>query len=198
MIQNLENTTSRDANFSNTSNPTQPEDEKIAEEEENINNAKEVGSSSDNPQKPSTDPTEAPNDQISTEPSLKTPKVGNPVSHGQVIDLWKQLKASKLSPCSLDLLLRGARVYIPPPPPKPEPVSIARQPLPSTDFSPTQLTLTFPDIGIQSAHGTSSSRGGAPSLRTHDKPSPANGNICPKISRLLRSTCLFLKFQYSR
>ena len=59
----------------------------------------------------------------STEPSLSNPKVGNPISHGQVIDLSKELKSRGISPRTLELLLRGARVYIPPPKPKPEPVS---------------------------------------------------------------------------
>jgi len=58
-----------------------------------------------------------------TEPSLKDPKVGNPISHGQVIDLSRQLKAQGLSPCRLETLLKGAKVYVPPPPPKKEPVS---------------------------------------------------------------------------
>lgn len=59
----------------------------------------------------------------SKEPSLSNPKLGNPISHGQVIDLLSQVKAKGLSPRSLDVLLRGARVYVAPPPPKPEPVS---------------------------------------------------------------------------
>lgn len=57
------------------------------------------------------------------EPPLTNPKLGNPISHGQVIDLSRQLKADGLSPMSLDILLRGARVYVAAPPPKPEPVS---------------------------------------------------------------------------
>jgi hypothetical protein len=59
----------------------------------------------------------------SEEPSLSNPKLGNPISHGQVIDLWKELKTRSSSPRTLDVLLRGARLYIPPPKPKPEPVS---------------------------------------------------------------------------
>lgn len=59
----------------------------------------------------------------SKEPSLSNPKLGNPISHGQIIDLWKELKTRSSSPRTLDMLLRGARVYIPPPKPKPEPVS---------------------------------------------------------------------------
>lgn len=60
----------------------------------------------------------------SKEPSLLNPKLGNPISHEQIIDLSRQLKAQGLSPRSLDILLRGARVYFPPLPPKPEPVSL--------------------------------------------------------------------------
>jgi hypothetical protein len=58
------------------------------------------------------------------EPLLLNPKLGNPISHGQVIDLSRKLKAQDLSPRSLDTLLRGVRVYVPTSPPKPEPVSI--------------------------------------------------------------------------
>jgi hypothetical protein len=60
------------------------------------------------------------------EPRLSNPQLGNPISHGQVIDLWKQLRASDSSPMSLDTLLRGSQVYAPPPKPKPEPVSQRR------------------------------------------------------------------------
>ncbi|PHH90237.1 hypothetical protein CDD83_4205 [Cordyceps sp. RAO-2017] len=55
-----------------------------------------------------------------SEPSLGQPAVGKPISHGQVVGLWKKLQASP-SPCSLEKLLQGSRVYLPPPPPKPEP-----------------------------------------------------------------------------
>ncbi|KAL6892824.1 endoplasmic reticulum-based factor for assembly of V-ATPase domain-containing protein [Trichoderma longibrachiatum] len=51
------------------------------------------------------------------------PAVGNPISHSDIIDIHKKLKASQ-SPApkySLEQLLQGSRVYIPPPPPKPEP-----------------------------------------------------------------------------
>ncbi|KAF4343463.1 vacuolar er assembly vma12 [Fusarium beomiforme] len=59
--------------------------------------------------------------QPTKEPSLDEPKLGNPISHGQIVDLWKQLKAQGNSKYTLEQLLRGASVYIPPPPPKPEP-----------------------------------------------------------------------------
>jgi hypothetical protein len=57
------------------------------------------------------------------EPSVSDPKVGNPISHGQVIDISKQMRTEALQPSRLEELLRGSRVYIPPPKPKPEPVS---------------------------------------------------------------------------
>ncbi|KAH8668748.1 endoplasmic reticulum-based factor for assembly of V-ATPase-domain-containing protein [Xylariales sp. PMI_506] len=57
----------------------------------------------------------------SKQPSLEDPAVGNPILHGQVIDLWKAMKAQERHDYSLESLLRGASVYIPPPPPKPEP-----------------------------------------------------------------------------
>jgi hypothetical protein len=59
----------------------------------------------------------------SAEPSLSHPKVGNPISHGQVIDISSDLKARRIQPNNLEALLRGSRVYTPPPPPKTEPVS---------------------------------------------------------------------------
>lgn len=61
-------------------------------------------------------------DNKSDEPSLADPSVGNPISHGQVIDLAKQLKSEGDGNFSLETLLRGSTVYIPPPPPKPQQV----------------------------------------------------------------------------
>lgn len=52
--------------------------------------------------------------QNARNPTLSNPRAGNPLSHGQVIDLWKELKAHEISPHSLENLLRGARVYTPP------------------------------------------------------------------------------------
>ncbi|PHH80791.1 hypothetical protein CDD80_6881 [Ophiocordyceps camponoti-rufipedis] len=60
-------------------------------------------------------------DDDSTEPSLARPAVGKPISHGQVVHLWTALQSSQHSPCSLERLLQGSRVFVPPPPPKPEP-----------------------------------------------------------------------------
>jgi TMEM199 family protein len=57
------------------------------------------------------------------EPSLSGPTIGKPISHGQVIDISRQLKNSGYSSYHLDILLLGSRVYVPPPQPKPEPVS---------------------------------------------------------------------------
>ena len=58
----------------------------------------------------------------SKESLLSAPKLGNPISHGQVIGLWRDLKARSSRPRTLDSLLRGTRVYNPPPKPKSEPV----------------------------------------------------------------------------
>jgi hypothetical protein len=58
----------------------------------------------------------------SSEPSLSNPKLGNPISHGQIIDLWNDLRAHSSKPKTLDSLLRGARVYNSPPKPKAEAV----------------------------------------------------------------------------
>lgn len=60
-------------------------------------------------------------DDVGSEPSLAQPAVGKPISHAQVVHLWTALQSSQLSPCSLERLLRGSRVFVPPPPPKPEP-----------------------------------------------------------------------------
>lgn len=49
--------------------------------------------------------------------------VGEPISHGQILELWQGLRAKGETKYTLEDLLRGSRVYIPPPPPKPEPVS---------------------------------------------------------------------------
>lgn len=57
------------------------------------------------------------------EPILEDPKIGNPISHGQVVDLLKKMKDQGIEPCRLETLLKGARIYIPSPPAKPEPVS---------------------------------------------------------------------------
>ncbi|KAK3348358.1 endoplasmic reticulum-based factor for assembly of V-ATPase-domain-containing protein [Neurospora tetraspora] len=55
------------------------------------------------------------------EPSLSDANIGAPISHGQIMDLWNLLKAGDNKKYSLEILLRGSRVYVPPPPPKPEP-----------------------------------------------------------------------------
>ncbi|KAL4727755.1 hypothetical protein ACLX1H_004444 [Fusarium chlamydosporum] len=55
------------------------------------------------------------------EPSLDDPEIGKPISNGQIVDLWKRSKAQGNTDYTLEQLLRGASIYIPPPPPKPEP-----------------------------------------------------------------------------
>lgn len=57
------------------------------------------------------------------EPSLENAAVGRPVSHSQVVDLWRALNDAGHREYTLELLLRGSKIYIPPPPPKTEPVS---------------------------------------------------------------------------
>ncbi|KAI6780233.1 uncharacterized protein J7T54_003012 [Emericellopsis cladophorae] len=55
-----------------------------------------------------------------TAPSLEKPTVGSPISHSQILDIYNALK-QKGHGTSLESLLVGAKVYVPPPPPKPEP-----------------------------------------------------------------------------
>lgn len=65
-----------------------------------------------------------PNAESSSPASSPEPTVGNPISHSDIINLHRKLKASQSSApskYSLEQLLQGSRVYIPPPPPKPEP-----------------------------------------------------------------------------
>ena len=75
---------------------------------------------------------DADSNNISTdrEPSLAAPEVGSPISHGQIISLWRKLQARGHADFSLEGLLLGSRVYIPPPPPKPEPVRHLHLPFP--------------------------------------------------------------------
>ncbi|KAK7422798.1 hypothetical protein QQX98_001359 [Neonectria punicea] len=77
---------------------------------------------SPNRQPARTDDERVPSPQASAdEPSLDDPKIGNPISHSQIVDLRKQIKAQSDSAPSLEQLLRGAHIYAPPPPPRPEP-----------------------------------------------------------------------------
>ncbi|KAI3395827.1 hypothetical protein diail_840 [Diaporthe ilicicola] len=55
------------------------------------------------------------------DPSLQDPAIGKPISHGQIIQLWRLLKDHDAPSYSLENLLWGAKVYVPPAPPKPEP-----------------------------------------------------------------------------
>ncbi|KAK1783264.1 endoplasmic reticulum-based factor for assembly of V-ATPase-domain-containing protein [Copromyces sp. CBS 386.78] len=59
--------------------------------------------------------------QRDDEPSLVDANIGAPISHGQIVHLWNLLKADEHREYTLEILLRGSRVYVPPPPPKPEP-----------------------------------------------------------------------------
>lgn len=69
--------------------------------------------------------------QDAQEPTLTHGAVGNPISHAQILRLWKQLQSSSnKSTFTLESLLVGAKVYCPPPPPKAEKVS----PIPSSPY----------------------------------------------------------------
>ncbi|KAF7912503.1 uncharacterized protein EAF01_001524 [Botrytis porri] len=65
----------------------------------------------------------AENAKLSQEQLLANPEIGNPISHGRIIDLSRNLRKHNLSPLTLELLLRGSRVYVVPPTPKAEPTS---------------------------------------------------------------------------
>jgi hypothetical protein len=70
---------------------------------------------------------------LTVEPSLSSPKIGKPISHGQVIGISKRLRvhssssdihtSNDLQLYSLGKLLQGSQVYTSPPEPKKEPVS---------------------------------------------------------------------------
>jgi len=81
---------------------------------------------------------------LDLEPSLKEPKPGNPISNGQVLDLWRETKALGLPSKSLDALLRGSRVYVAPPKPKPEPVSVLEK-------TPVHLLTRLRQLNIKSS-----------------------------------------------
>jgi len=66
-------------------------------------------------------------DRGAFEPRLADPQLGQPISHGQILDLWKQRRADGDGSLSLERLLSGSRIYVPPPPPKAEPVRVGRQ-----------------------------------------------------------------------
>ena len=122
------------------------------------------------------------------EPSLLNPKLGNPISHGQVIDLSRKLKAQNLSPSNLDTLLRGARIYVPTRPPKPEQVSILL-----LVFQPQkQQAELSPDLRIQSPHGPSPPRRRRPLLRANDEPCTTHGDLCPAFPNVLSCTCILI------
>ncbi|POS82513.1 hypothetical protein EPUL_005363, partial [Erysiphe pulchra] len=48
------------------------------------------------------------------------PKVGDPISHKQVIELSKLMKSQNHESYRLEKMIRGSRLYVPPPPPAPE------------------------------------------------------------------------------
>lgn len=60
--------------------------------------------------------------QCHEEPPLKDPAVGKPVSHSQIVDIWSSLTDAGYKSFTLEMLLRGSKIYVPPPAPKPQPV----------------------------------------------------------------------------
>ena len=89
---------------------------------------------------------------------------GKPISHEQLVRLWKALEGSGYEKYSLEALLRGTKVYTPPCPPKPEPVSLA-------GLSKLRAYLTqATDRRIQSPHVSPPPRRGGADLRIHDAP----------------------------
>ncbi|KAK4140443.1 endoplasmic reticulum-based factor for assembly of V-ATPase-domain-containing protein [Dichotomopilus funicola] len=64
----------------------------------------------------------SPHSRVHDESSLTNPAVGNPISHPQIVDLWKAL-GDTTGEYTLEMLLKGAKVYVAPPAPKPEPSS---------------------------------------------------------------------------
>jgi hypothetical protein len=78
---------------------------------------------------------DAEHEQRAEEPSLDTPQPGNPISHAQLVDISRYLKANpekarasgsddKDIPIYLNELMRGCIIFTPPPKPKAEPVRI--------------------------------------------------------------------------
>ncbi|KAK3689651.1 endoplasmic reticulum-based factor for assembly of V-ATPase-domain-containing protein [Podospora appendiculata] len=57
------------------------------------------------------------------DPSLDCARIGNPISHHQIVHLLTRLKSEGRAEFSLEKLLKGSKVYVPPPPPKTEPSS---------------------------------------------------------------------------
>jgi TMEM199 family protein len=70
------------------------------------------------------------------EPTLESPALGRPISHGQIVDISRRLRSSNSTSSrvqyNLETLLRGSRVYSAPPVPKKEPVKFPL--LPSSLF----------------------------------------------------------------
>lgn len=81
--------------------------------------------------------------ETAPEPSLADPAIDNPISHGQIIAIHKQLKTQAYPAYHLDTLLRASKIYTPPPPPKPDPVrSKPTNPSFSLSFKPKKTNLT--------------------------------------------------------
>jgi hypothetical protein len=97
------------------------------------------------------------NEQRPKGPSLDAPEPGNPISHSQLIDISKYLKANperarakdtddKDAPMYLNELMRGCMIYTPPPMPKAEPVRLDApciHPKPNTSNRPRNTSNSW-------------------------------------------------------
>ncbi|KAI0400743.1 endoplasmic reticulum-based factor for assembly of V-ATPase-domain-containing protein [Xylaria palmicola] len=71
--------------------------------------------------RPQSSNTDQSNETGLEEPCPKDPAVGKPISHGQILNTLRTLKAHGHGGFRLEQLLRGSALYVPPPKPKPEP-----------------------------------------------------------------------------
>ncbi|KAG9248239.1 endoplasmic reticulum-based factor for assembly of V-ATPase-domain-containing protein [Calycina marina] len=60
--------------------------------------------------------------KLFSELPLLSRKEGSPISHGEIVDLWKAMRGMSCT-MALDELMRGSRTYVPAPKQKPEPTS---------------------------------------------------------------------------
>ncbi|KAL1843603.1 hypothetical protein VTJ49DRAFT_886 [Mycothermus thermophilus] len=54
------------------------------------------------------------------EPPLEDAAIGNPISHPQIVHIWRSLQTAGHKHYTLEALLKASMVYVPPPPPRPQ------------------------------------------------------------------------------
>jgi hypothetical protein len=115
------------------------------------------------------------------ETPLEAPEPGSPISHGQLVDISKYLKANpekararisegKDVPIYLSELLRGCSIYTPPPKTKAEPVRLA------AFVMRCKVLIVSTDCRIQTTHGPAPQRRRGPVVRTDAQPAAAFRN----------------------